>query len=232
MPCFANRGLCLPHVCGGVSKSPNLWALVCRSSPRMWGCFLIISPWCGAWRVFPTYVGVFLILRPYDVLISGLPHVCGGVSDADNLPVQQVGSSPRMWGCFYVQRKRKPRRAVFPTYVGVFLRCDRPQTLGSRLPHVCGGVSAKRKSSRRARKSSPRMWGCFLPVSFLRTTAASSPHTWGVSQADRFKSGLVASSHLRGPSSYVPYPVPGNARTITRCFGIFRLIVCTPCRVS
>ena len=111
----------LPHACGGVSM-PAISALTdCTSSPRMWGCFLLkggeiildekSSPrmWgCfqKVWKgqpvdfVFPTHVGVFLIVNIIYLLVVGLPHACGGVSIS---------------GLF-----SQYRRQVFPTHVGVF----------------------------------------------------------------------------------------------------------------
>ena len=53
---------CLPHVRGGVSDELGRLSAVVESSPRAWGCF------CGRLRsgsalwVFPTCVGVFLVL--------------------------------------------------------------------------------------------------------------------------------------------------------------------------
>jgi len=53
-------------------------------------------------------------------------------------------SSPRVWGCFFMQMPAKIRDQVFPTRVGVFLTAQAPVMILTGLPHACGGVSDKR----------------------------------------------------------------------------------------
>ncbi len=70
----------LPHARGGVSRLSVKFSESTVSSPRPWGCF--------CWRcynamvsiVFPTPVGVFLILAAVTSAFLGLPHARGGVS--------------------------------------------------------------------------------------------------------------------------------------------------------
>ncbi len=54
-------------------------------------------------------------------------------------------SSPRTWGCFYLNRAGYKAVVVFPTYVGVFLRKAEFMKMAVRLPHVRGGVSGFEK---------------------------------------------------------------------------------------
>ena len=71
------------------------------SSPRTWGCFLLIWLTFFIFFVFPTHVGVFL----YPVILckpfSCLPHARGGVSFGASFFGGLFQSSPRTWGCFY-----------------------------------------------------------------------------------------------------------------------------------
>ena len=90
----------LPHARGGVSDLEGLSAAGTPSSPRTWGCFLIVEKICKPSFVFPTHVGVFLHKKQCNV--------------SDNQ------SSPRTWGCFQSSRLPGRLRAVFPTHVGVF----------------------------------------------------------------------------------------------------------------
>ena len=102
-PCRARyhpRGAGLPHARGGVSDLEGLSAAGTPSSPRTWGCFLIVEKICKPSFVFPTHVGVFLHKKQCNV--------------SDNQ------SSPRTWGCFQSSRLPGRLRAVFPTHVGVF----------------------------------------------------------------------------------------------------------------
>ena len=55
--------LSLPHARGGVSQGDQSRVFTFRSSPRTWGCFLIFTLFALIDKVFPTHVGVFLILE-------------------------------------------------------------------------------------------------------------------------------------------------------------------------
>ena len=70
----------LPHARGGVSSYSPVASLLRKSSPRPWGCFLVILKSLRLILVFPTPVGVFLRAnRPWQCR-EGLPHARGGVS--------------------------------------------------------------------------------------------------------------------------------------------------------
>ena len=153
--------LCLPHVRGGVSPRqceapPRRW-----SSPRAWGCFLPADEEPHQLPVFPTCVGVFLLVSRAFSIASGLPHVRGGVSDSLFIFSGLRTSSPRAWGCFRKGKKRRPPCRVFPTCVGVFPAGTPSDTELKCLPHVRGGVSEHAPRLQRPRMSSPRAWGCF-----------------------------------------------------------------------
>ena len=131
------------------------------SSPRLWGCFqgeLFVHQ---LHQVFPTPVGVFLVTGSVLSLCICLPHACGGVSISLNSVSLSSVSSPRLWGCFYGNIVYATPVDVFPTPVGVFLTSCRSSTEKERLPHACGGVSAKNNVVVTGRGSSPRLWGCF-----------------------------------------------------------------------
>ena len=69
-----------------------------------------------------------------------------------------------MWGCFYGYHRQAAWYLVFPTHVGVFLEGDQQPHRALSLPHACGGVSIITLFCFFAIQSSPRMWGCFLPL--------------------------------------------------------------------
>ena len=52
-------------------------------------------------KVFPTPVGVFLIVYHAATKEQSLPHARGGVSIIILILRLKTGSSPRPWGCFY-----------------------------------------------------------------------------------------------------------------------------------
>ena len=111
--------------------------------------------------VFPTCVGVFLVICSLSRIGPSLPHVRGGVSKSLDLIESTGQSSPRAWGCFQVPVPRCPEGLVFPTCVGVFLNNSYTPQAQKRLPHVRGGVSRLRPRRPECPTSSPRAWGCF-----------------------------------------------------------------------
>ena len=151
----------LPHARGGVSLPASLKPTPGKSSPRTWGCFYGFTSSGALLLVFPTHVGVFLLLLLYPVwelslpharggvsinmfrmqFETGLPHARGGVSGTRRLVNGERRSSPRTWGCFSPASSDTGDIDVFPTHVGVFplLRYAGQGRPG--LPHARGGVS-------------------------------------------------------------------------------------------
>ena len=111
----------LPHARGGVSLEQVVEIATALSSPRSWGCFPKTISIEGNVSVFPTLVGVFLSMVGFLSLVASLPHARGGVSITDEPIQRHTMSSPRSWGCFHFAFAATPKRAVFPTLVGVFL---------------------------------------------------------------------------------------------------------------
>ena len=110
----------LPHARGGVSMlcppaTPKL-----RSSPRTWGCFRPVRLSESSAVVFPTHVGVFPSPVPCATCAGCLPHARGGVSTSFTKKLLEAQSSPRTWGCFFLEMRGVERAVVFPTHVGVF----------------------------------------------------------------------------------------------------------------
>ena len=93
-------GLRLPHVRGGVSAVVHDLCLLLLSSPRAWGCFYSSFSLAQKFLVFPTCVGVFLLLSASRCFEVCLPHVRGGVSFSQAGRYGSGASSPRAWGCF------------------------------------------------------------------------------------------------------------------------------------
>ncbi len=75
----------------------------------------------GKRRVFPTPVGVFLLIGSGYQTLLGLPHGRGGVSLFAAFGFHLFKSSPRPWGCFQEWMSGTELMVVFPTPVGVFL---------------------------------------------------------------------------------------------------------------
>ena len=151
----------LPHARGGVSADCHGRYGRRRSSPRTWGCFSGSSHWRNGRKVFPTHVGVFLMLLGQPLGTVGLPHARGGVSGPLVLSSASPMSSPRTWGCFQSPANVVPLSVVFPTHVGVFLSAALPRRCWLCLPHARGGGSRGMIGTGIKPRSSPRTWGCF-----------------------------------------------------------------------
>ena len=169
------------------------------SSPRTWGCFYHALGVIGEEYVFPTHVGVFLILLRCHLAGCRLPHARGGVSPALAVVADTGMSSPRTWGCFLNLIDFIPASEVFPTHVGVFLSspCDRRS--GECLPHARGGVSEIQQEITGMLSSSPRTWGCFYLPPALPVLALVFPTHVGVFPKSSKKSpGCFRLPHARG----------------------------------
>jgi len=97
------QGTGIPHARGGVSTLMPFYFNRELYSPRPWGCFrgCLRRPACAC--VFPTPVGVFLLIRAAIMVLASIPHARGGVSDALSAVSKELTYSPRPWGCFYVE---------------------------------------------------------------------------------------------------------------------------------
>ena len=176
------------------------------SSPRAWGCFLILLGNGLARVVFPTCVGVFLCFLLFTLRKTRLPHVRGGVSYQGERFRHRHASSPRAWGCFPVILLMRSNFTVFPTCVGVFLAVDCGVRLVSRLPHVRGGVSIVRVSRSEFSESSPRAWGCFGTGLLLRLVVSVFPTCVGVFPPLKQRTAIALGlPHVRGGVSCFHY---------------------------
>ena len=130
------------------------------SSPRPWGCsYTCLSPPLKG-LVFPTPVGVFpIFLRPRNAR-GRLPHARGGVPRAGLPHPNASASSPRPWGCSYIQTQVQAQLDVFPTPVGVFPSTASRTRSDVGLPHARGGVPVSALPVVCLELSSPRPWGC------------------------------------------------------------------------
>ena len=157
----------LPHMRGGVSAAKKSHQQLVESSPHAWGCFYPVAclfAWC---EVFPTCVGVFLLIIVSPPPRYCLPHMRGGVSHRKRFFLLITRSSPHAWGCFHIHQQVKPFGEVFPTCVGVFPSVFLNSLTPACLPHMRGGVSSSHGANAGPFWSSPHAWGCFLPESMM-----------------------------------------------------------------
>ena len=96
---MVTRAKRFPHTRGGV---PNIWGsspTILTFSPHTWGCTL--KPLTDAFGglVFPTHVGVYLILTRFSACGLGFPHTRGGVPSSVSSTASSAWFSPHTWGC-------------------------------------------------------------------------------------------------------------------------------------
>ena len=107
-----------PHACG----EHFTWALIqgasAGSSPRMWGTLCFSRNFTYLHRFIPTHVGNTSCVIPKDARVSVHPHACGEHFTIPILCCHLRGSSPRMWGTPFLDRRLKTLHRFIPTHVG------------------------------------------------------------------------------------------------------------------
>ena len=107
-----------PHVCGEHAVPVLTPFFGVGSSPRMRGT----QPWgCGGLagdRLIPTYAGNTRRLQSIILCSSAHPHVCGEHIPLPVLPLNLIGSSPRMRGTPGNKSRRRQVLRLIPTYAG------------------------------------------------------------------------------------------------------------------
>ncbi len=128
-----------PHACGEHGNDTPVAAILCGSSPRMWGTQHQPQLAKPRSRFIPTHVGNTHSLFPPQMRVSG--------------------SSPRMWGTL----PRRPPVLVpgrfIPTHVGNTDSVRLGFPLISVHPHACGEHVLASSRLPTSGGSSPRMWG-------------------------------------------------------------------------
>ena len=227
---------------GGVSHPYHSVQTRDRSSPRAWGCFYRIYFRRKKIPVFPTCVGVFLVLTLGRFYPGSLPHVRGGVSDALAARAACLQSSPRAWGCFFMREHEGCEFVVFPTCVGVFPSYVVFQTTepglphvrggvssdsykispGCSLPHVRGGVSKIRAAQDKKIRSSPRAWGCFSMTDEIVAMMPVFPTCVGVFPVFSCSAGLTRTSSPRAWGCFFCVRKQDfSCRVFPTCVGVF-----------
>ncbi len=130
-------------------------------SPRMRGCFQVITLEKKRLGVLPAYAGMFLSIFAVFGSSAGSPRVCGDVSLFVDFFVLVSGFSPRMRGCFCASFPRLQSYLVLPAYAGMFPTSARKAPRAFCSPRVCGDVSEVKQHADLRSAFSPRMRGCF-----------------------------------------------------------------------
>ncbi len=90
-----------PRVCGDVSMKSWTDFIATQFSPRMRGCFQVITLEKKRLGVLPAYAGMFPTSARKAPRAFCSPRVCGDVSEVKQHADLRSAFSPRMRGCFY-----------------------------------------------------------------------------------------------------------------------------------
>ena len=151
--------LSFPHARGDGPQYTGRIAPAERFSPRPWG-------WSGGKqhdfctrKVFPTPVGMVPTVTASVTGGVSFPHARGD-GPCHHVPlVMTFAFSPRPWGWSPIQTVQAPRRAVFPTPVGMVPIAIAEGVPWFGFPHARGDGPGKRDVSCYFRTFSPRPWG-------------------------------------------------------------------------
>ena len=148
-----------PHACGEYNTTKALRGFTGGSSPRVWGIRVVDLDRGIRSRFIPTRVGntlcVMMTCTPWAVH----PHACGEYFLPFRHPLNNGGSSPRVWGIPESPSDFLSRRRFIPTRVGNTSELPSATDISTVHPHACGEYDNEmaRKSGRVG--SSPRVWG-------------------------------------------------------------------------
>ncbi len=160
---FADKGqynsTSFPHTRGG-GPCAIAWKLeTVEFSPHAWGWTVSLRLVVGFDRVFPTRVGVDRSLRQFGLSSCGFPHTRGGGPCAEKCERVSVAFSPHAWGWTCGGSSRPGREYVFPTRVGVDLKCSSYRIESEGFPHTRGGGPRLPCLNHRHALFSPHAWG-------------------------------------------------------------------------
>ena len=125
-----------------------MWGQVCQRNSR-----------AEVHRIIPTRVGTSSSFVKLRKLVEDHPHACGDKMKDCAEKASALGSSPRVWGQEYVNKKRSAGKGIIPTRVGTSLHQDGQQQYEGDHPHACGDKRGFCFCYSSREGSSPRVWG-------------------------------------------------------------------------
>ena len=172
------------------------------SSPRVWGILHgQVLDLVGV-RFIPTRVGNTSSTWWPCCMTAVHPHACGEYSTRGSSLMQEIGSSPRVWGIPSGKKRNRPFARFIPTRVGNTRPCagsGRPYPVH---PHACGEYPANTHGVLHGIGSSPRVWGilfrkmqeitdCWQSSSVLPSHACCKPAPMTIKRGRSFVKRLL-----------------------------------------
>jgi len=107
-----------PHVCGEHAYGVYPCYAAIGSSPRVWGTSVEWTNFILPARFIPTCVGNISMVAGQSRIQTVHPHVCGEHLARELRNQRICGSSPRVWGTWYIIIELMPFFRFIPTCVG------------------------------------------------------------------------------------------------------------------
>jgi len=132
------RSSSIPHTRGDGPLNVIYLIPSYQYSPHAWG-WTVFSQSTEAGRcVFPTRVGMDLLINGDEIIRESIPHTRGDGPTEISAPALWGAYSPHAWG-WTIYRQWPPRSApVFPTRVGMDLLPKDVPCIPHRIPHTRG----------------------------------------------------------------------------------------------
>ena len=168
-----------PHGCGEHGIDLALFGYQAGSSPRVWGAprhSRCHQPRPG---LIPTGVGSTTVNPTSRSANRAHPHGCGEHKYNGNVQIENVGSSPRVWGALTMSHSDPSLLGLISTGVGSTTQTVAGSPRPWAHPHGCGEHAANPTSSARGLGSSPRVWGARFAESVYTAGRGAHPHGCG-----------------------------------------------------
>ena len=136
--------------------------MVGGSSPHLWGTSDSAAIARITTRFIPTSVGNILAAAADAEFVPVHPHICGEHTSCANSDKAQFGSSPHLWGTFFVSSAMLPTSRFIPTSVGNISTVNRYVHDRAVHPHICGEHPPDCRLAANKNGSSPHLWGTLL----------------------------------------------------------------------
>ena len=156
-----------PRACGAhkclLSIQMNLWG----SSPRMRGSHPELFKACSGGGIIPAHAGLTRQAGSSPCWPGDHPRACGAHSQIDANGQIQQGSSPRMRGSQFTNKRVEFLHGIIPAHAGLTTRARSIVSARRDHPRACGAHQTYSEPKTCPKGSSPRMRGS--PACFCRS---------------------------------------------------------------
>ena len=229
-----------PHMCGENGRIHHWLGMFVGTSPHVWGKLEAARMNNETARNIPTCVGKTSLSGVSGSRSSEHPHMCGENFRGGLSSINELGTSPHVWGKPLDDQQNILRPRNIPTCVGKTANHYTPPDLSSEHPHMCGENQNGRRRDHRKSGTSPHVWGKLNNGSTLRKdfrniptcvgktgsnakqvlTNAEHPHMCGENFHETAKPSVIAgtSPHVWGKRTRTRH-YPSCRRNIPTCVG-------------